>query len=308
MQKVCIFVISLLISGSVFAGGGGDGEVAKPLEGSHPIVLVHGLFGWGDSESSLLGIGKYWGGMDDHLRAQGVPVLAPYSLATQSSAHRAGIVKNKVNEWMAANGYQKVHLIGHSQGGLDIRYLASNLNMSHKIATVTTLNSVHTGSPTADIVEGAIPDWLEPYVGTVVEALIKLVYGGDELNALAAMNQLTTTGVAAFNATTPDTAGVKYFSYGSKMTLPDPIQHPFMFAIFPVTTIGGTFKGQGATNDGLVPLTSQKWGTWMGGPSYSLLVSGVDHLQACNGVWTGNAWYDVEGYFLAMGQNAKNNQ
>jgi hypothetical protein len=32
---------------------------------------------------------------------------------------------------------------------------------------------------------------------------------------------------------------------------------------YPITWTGGVFNGQGGDNDGVVPLSSQKWGTWM---------------------------------------------
>jgi triacylglycerol lipase len=40
-------------------------------------------------------------------------------------------------------------------------------------------------------------------------------------------------------------AGVKYYSYGSQVTLPDLIQHPLMGLVFPITWTGGLFNGQG---------------------------------------------------------------
>ena len=68
------------------------------------------------------------------------------------------------------------------------------------------------------------------------------------------------------------------------------------------------FKGMGGANDGLVPVSSAKWGVYKGGPSYSWWVTGIDHLQITNTLWTGQAYFDVEGFFLGMAQNAKNNQ
>ena len=119
---------------------------------------------------------------------------------------------------------------------------------------------------------------------------------------------LTTGAMNAFNSSTPNASGVKYYSYGSYMTILDLIQHPIMGLLHPITWTGGVFNGQGGTNDGVVPYSSQKWGTWKGKPSYPFTTTGVDHLQATNFEWTGQFWYDVEGYFLKMAQNAKNNQ
>ena len=68
----------------------GSGESSQPLAGSYPIVLSHGILGFDDTAGLAGGFVKYWGGMDDYLRAQGVPVLTPGKTAMQSLDVRAG--------------------------------------------------------------------------------------------------------------------------------------------------------------------------------------------------------------------------
>ena len=308
MNKLAIALAAFFLSTAVFAGGGGSSS--KPLEGSHPIVLSHGLFGWGDSDSNgIINIVDYWGNNIDYLQSQGAVVYAPTKSATNSNEARGQQLKDKINYFLAAGGHSKVHIIGHSQGGLDSRYMVANLGMSSKVSTLTTLNSVHLGSPVADIVETVLPNWIEPFVSDIVGALVGIVYGGgSEQDAIAAMNSLTTSGMAAFNTYTPNASATKYYSYGSYITINDPIQHWSMFLIHPACVAGALFKGMDLRCDGLVTLDSQKWGTWKGGPSTPWYTTGVDHLQACNALSTGSPWYDVEGYFLKMAKNAKNNQ
>lgn len=291
---------------SIFAGGGGSSS--KPLEGTHPIVLSHGLFGWGEDSGGVISIVNYWGGMDDYMRSQGATVYAPTKSAAQSNEVRGQQLKDKINYWMAANGYSKVHIMGHSQGGLDSRYMIANLGMKSKTSTLTTISTPHRGSPVADIIETVIPNWLEPFVGAVLNGLVKIIWSGSQQDALAAMGSLTTSGLNAFNSYTPNASGVKYFSYTSHMTWADLIQHPLLGILHPACYFGGLAKGMGGANDGLVPVSSAKWGTYKGEPSYSWWVSGLDHLQITNTLYTGQAYFDVEGFFLGMAQNAKNNQ
>ncbi len=291
----------------MFAGGGGSSS--KPLDGSYPIVLSHGLFGWGDSDGDgIISLIDYWGGMDSYLRSEGGTVYAPQKSAANSNEARGYELKDKILYYMAANGHSKVHVLGHSQGGLDSRYMAANLGMASKVSTLTTINTPHRGSPIADLVETVIPDWLEPFVGDVLGALVGIVYGSGEQDVLAALNSLTIDGLSAFNSYTPNHPSVKYYSYGSYMTWADPVQHPLMFLLHPACSVGGLFYGQGASCDGLVPYSSQKWGTFKGRPDYSWYVSGLDHLQVTNTLHSGQAWFDVEGHFLNMATNAKNNQ
>lgn len=306
VRMTIAYLVALLVAIPVLASGGGS----KPLEGSHPIVLIHGILGFDDSNppASIL---SYWGGMDDYLRSQGVKVLTPGSTAMESISARASQTAPQIVNFMSSNGVNKVHLLGHSQGGLVSRYLANTgltPSLNGKISTVSTLNAVNHGTPVADIGLGVIPDWLEPSVGAIINFFGGLIYSDNEQDIIAMAESLTTGTLSSFNQYVKNAAGVKYYSYGSKMTMIDIIQHPLMSIAYPICWTGGLFNGQGGANDGVVPLSAQRWGTWKGGPDYGLLVTGVDHLQATNFEWGGEFWYDVEGYFLKMASNAKANQ
>jgi triacylglycerol lipase len=304
-QTISILVLTLILSSSLSASGGSS---TPPLQGSHPYILIHGILGF-DDKNPPASIMSYWGGMDEYLKSQGAKTITPGSKAMASISTRANETVPQIIDYMNAVGAKKVHLLGHSQGGLVARFIATHsLTLHGKIATVTTLNSVHRGTPVADIGLGVIPNWLEPFVAKVVNWFGQLLYSSNNQDILAMANSLTTKTLATFNNTVPDRTGVKYYSYGSSMTMLDLIQHPIMGITYPICWTGGVFNGQGGENDGVVPISSQKWGTWKGGPSYGLFVTGVDHLQATNFQWTGQIWYDVEGYFLKMATNAKNNQ
>ncbi|MDF3819332.1 lipase [Leptospira sp. 96542] len=306
-KGILAFFATAFLTLPVFASSGSS---SKPLTGTYPIILSHGLFGWGENSGGVISIVNYWGGMDNYLRNQGATVYAPGKSAANSNEVRAGQLKTAILAYAAANNYSgKFHILGHSQGGLDSRYMVANLGMSGKTSTLTTLNTPHHGSPIADIVKGVLPSWLQPFVASVIETLVKIVYGGtNQQNALAALASLSKEGLASFNNYTPNKSGVKYYSYGSYITIPDLIQHPLMGIVYPACAAGGLFQGQGSTNDGLVPFTSQKWGTWKGGPSYGIFTTGIDHLQASNTLNSGSFWFDVEGYFLQMASNMKSNQ
>ncbi|TGK17670.1 lipase family alpha/beta hydrolase [Leptospira kmetyi] len=302
MRILSVSLVFLLTSALSASGGGSS---SKPLSGSYPIVLAHGLFGWGNNSTVI----DYWGGNAAYLTGQGAVVLTPSVTALNSSASRAAQLKTAILTAMAANNYTgKVHVIGHSQGGLDARYMVSNLSMSSKVATVTTLNTPHYGSPIANIVLTVIPSWALPYVSTIIEAIAGVVYGDSSQNATAALKLLTTDGAKTFNASVPNVSGVKYFSYGSTITVADLIQHPAMGLLQPICAIGAPFYGMSVANDGVVPDSSQRWGTWKGGPSIPLLTTGIDHLEATNALYLGQLWYDTNAYFLKMASNAKSNQ
>jgi triacylglycerol lipase len=281
-----------------------SGLSAGPLSGQC-YALVHGILGFDDTQGMAAGLIKYWGGLDGYLRSQGAKVTTPGSSAANSLPTRASQIQSAVNTWMASNGCSKVHLIGHSQGGLVIRYMVKNLNFSGKTASVTSVNSLHKGAPMADIVLSVIPSWLQPFANSALSLLAKLVYRDGRPQDVIAMGQsLTVKYVNSFNTTSPNVTGIKYFSYGSSMAWADLVQHPLMALTHPITWAGGIFYGLGGENDGVVPLSSQKWGTWKGKPSAYWFATGIDHLQATNFSYTGQNFFDVQGWYLGIARNA----
>ncbi|PJZ69833.1 lipase [Leptospira perolatii] len=306
MRMLKMFILASVVTTFPLLASGG-GTSSKPLSGMYPVILSHGTFGWGSETDGPIGSLSYWGGMDEYLRSQGAVVYAPTKTPAESNEYRGKELSDKITVFMAANGYSKVHILGHSQGGLDARFAIANLGLSNKVVSLTTLNSPHRGTPVADVIKAVIPDWLKPSVAIVLNTLLKYLYG-DEMQVLGALKSLTTEGMATFNSYTPNSASVKYYSYGSHIIIPDLIQHPFMGLIYPICAAGGLFNGQGASNDGLVPVTSHPWGTWKGGPSYGLLTTGLDHFQVSDTFNTGDMWFDVKGYYLQLANNMKDAQ
>ncbi|MCB1176789.1 MAG: lipase [Leptospiraceae bacterium] len=290
-----LLTLSLILPGTLSAG---------PLNGQC-IALVHGILGFDDTKGMAAGLIKYWGGLDGYLRSQGAKVTTPGSSAANSLPTRASQIKSAVNNWMSSNGCSKVHLVGHSQGGLVIRYMVSNLGFSGKTASVTSVNSLHKGAPMADIVLGIIPNWLEPFANSALSLLAQLLYRDGRPQDVIAMGQsLTVKYLKSFNSSSPNVSGQKYYSYGSSMAWADLVQHPLMALTHPITWAGGLFYGLGGENDGVVPLSSQKWGSWKGKPSDYWYATGIDHLQATNFAYSGQNFYDVFGHYLKISKNA----
>ena len=271
---------------------------------SLPVGLFAGPL---DTQGLAGGLVKYWGGMDTYLRSQGAKVNTPGSSPLNSIATRSQLTRDVLVPWMAANNCTKVHLIGHSQGGLVVRYMASNtaLGFKSKVATVSTVDAVHKGAPLADIVLGIIPSWLQPFANSALGLFSQLFYGKKPMDVIAMGKSLAVSTVNSFNAATPNVAGMKYYSYANKMAWADPIQHLLMAPTYPITWAGGLYYGLGSANDGVVPFESQKWGTYKGTASAKWYATGIDHLQATNLEWSGQNYFDVSGWYLGIAQTAK---
>ncbi|MCE9596585.1 MAG: lipase [Spirochaetia bacterium] len=270
------------------------------------VVLVHGILGFDDTNGLAGGLVKYWGGVDQYLRNQGAKVATPGSSAANDLPTRANQIKTYLNTWMPANGCTKVHLIGHSQGGLVSRYLVTNLGYGSKVQTITTVDSLHKGAPMADIVLGVIPSWLQPFANAALSLMAKLLYrDGRPQDVIAMGKSLTVSYSTALNNATPNVSGISYYSYANTMAFADPIQHPIMALTYPITWAGGLFYGLGSANDGVVPLSSQKYGTYKGTASSRWFATGIDHLQATNFEWSGETYFDVTGWYLSIVKNAR---
>src|SRR5690606_41346526 len=90
---------------------------AEPLAPRYPLVLVHGLLGFGH----LLGY-PYWYGIDSALRRSGVDVHLARISAVHGNRLRGEQLLERLAEIRRLTGATKVHLLGHSQGALTARY------------------------------------------------------------------------------------------------------------------------------------------------------------------------------------------
>lgn len=52
--------------------------------------------------------------------------------------------------------HRRFNLIGHSQGGLDARYVAAHLYPDERIASVLTIGTPHRGVPAVDVIAGTL--------------------------------------------------------------------------------------------------------------------------------------------------------
>jgi len=122
--------------------------ITKPLK--YPVVLCHGLFGFdkkGPESIPCLQV-HYWNRIQKYLEQLGCKVIVPKVAPSGGVKYRA----QELNNFIEANfPNQKVHLIAHSMGGLDCRYLITHIKpKSFKVLTLTTLSTPHRGSPFMD--------------------------------------------------------------------------------------------------------------------------------------------------------------
>lgn len=217
-----------------------------------PIVLVHGLCGY--DRIALFGrtLKDYFPGIRERLEAAGNRVLIPRLSLTRGVAERAAELKRFVEKRVPGGG--PVHLIGHSMGGLDCRYMISKLDMAGRVRSLTTVGTPHRGSPVADWGVSRLRAVAAPFFH-----LLGLSY--------QAFLDLTTAACARFNATVPDAPGVRYLAVAG-------VCEPPLMRLRWALPHALVSRAEGP-NDGVVSVASATWGAhtdvWEG-----------DHLNLVN--------------------------
>ncbi len=232
----------------------------------YPIVLAHGMSGFDE----LFGVYEYWFGIPDALDDGGATVFVTEVSQFNSTEARGEQLIDQVEQIVAITGKPKVNLIGHSHGGLDVRYVAAV--RPDLVASVTSVGSPHKGADLADFladnVEGG--SFGEAVLGAFADLLgtvLGLISGStNPQDAIAALGSLTTDGAAAFNASYPQGVpgtscgegsavvnGIRYYSWSGTGVLTNALD-------VSDAAMGLTSLFYGEANDGLVGRCSSHLG------------------------------------------------
>jgi triacylglycerol lipase len=230
------------------------------------IVLVHGILGF----SRIAGV-EYFRGVAEHFRQQGHLVVAPTLDPTQGISYRGAQLRDQTTAALnsgALNPAQLTHIMAHSMGGLDSRWMLSPANAARigvPIRSLTTIGTPHRGSPIADLLDH--PADLAPFphlpfggADNLLDAALNTL--GISLNGL---RDLTTQNCQqVFNPTYVDNPAVAYYSVagGGRSGFPPTAAALLLFHQYIAAQTG-------EANDGLVAESSAQWGTfdpnlWLG--------------------------------------------
>ncbi|MGE5568411.1 MAG: esterase/lipase family protein [Rhodospirillales bacterium] len=217
---------------------------------AYPIVLAHGIARFDimrremEARRLLTGITgsdalHYFRNIRPFLQQRKFTVYHTNVSFAASIEQRSRDLAEQVDALCARHG--KVHIIGHSMGGLDVRHMIVDIpGMDTKVASLTTVGTPHLGTSFAD--------W-------------GISHGGDELIRaledvvdLRGFSCLTTAACEAFNrrAEAAEAANpVVYQAYASsqeKYRVLGPLQPSWQI-----------IQDREGDNDGLVPVRSQLW-------------------------------------------------
>jgi triacylglycerol lipase len=191
------------------------------------IVLAHGVLG-----SDKFGPVDYFNGVADFLKQKSIKVLVTKVDPIGRVKDCAGELREQITRALGNGTFdpaQKTHIIAHSKGGLESRFLLSPTNtdnIADRITSLTTISSPHQGSPVADVLfspvdgKATLPFGLR--LSLLFDVPFRLLSSTAEdftrnaLNLLGipveALRDLTSEGTRQFNDTVPDHNQVRYFS------------------------------------------------------------------------------------------------
>lgn len=263
----------------------------------YPIVLMHGMAG----TDTWLGRLDYFNGVRDLLTDAGYEVFVEAVDPFQVTPGRAVQWASHLDRFFADGRHRQVNLIGHSQGGMDARYVTAHLDPEHRVASVLTIGTPHRGTAvaaigtdlldrselTAGLVESAISGLARFYGQATDEAILDQIQG------------LAPDAMADFNSAVPDRDDVYYASWGGKSCQVVDLwclwRNDGEVITAPLAASHLVLQVLEGDNDGLVSVESARWGVDYG----ALPADHADQIGQLN-IWDFDhlSFYEEEADYL----------
>ncbi len=275
------FALALVLVG--FTGCAASGPARRfdlepsTLRGkSAPILLVHGIIVVGPHP--IFGLTTFDRAIVRALTDDGFDVWLPALPAVAPPAARAQALLEAIDQVRARTRAAKVHIIAHSQGGIDTRLLLDDPRAAGKIAAVVTLSTPHAGTPLAL--------WWRRIRGGLFESAVNRI-GRDidrsrgwaveeDSDFRATAVALTPTAMATFNAAhanppvplfsvagTPEPTSSDGACDGGAWPAPTQLGHR-QLVMWVAGQMMDDVEKRHESNDGIVPTRSQRFGIFLG--------------------------------------------
>ena len=221
-----------------------DDQICKT---KYPILMVHGVF-FRDFEHL-----NYWGRVPQELIDNGATIFYGEHNSAATVEKSGEELAKRIKEIKAQTGCEKVNVIAHSKGGLDMRYAISKCGAYEDVASLTTINTPHRGCEFADFLLDKIPEAQKQTVAKAYNAGAAAL-GDVDPDFIGAVTDLTHKACEKRNEEVLDREEVYYQSVGS-------IQKKPLSGRFPLNMSYLLVKFFDGRNDGLVGEKSFPWGS-----------------------------------------------
>lgn len=220
----------------------------------YPVLLMHGF--------GIVASVRRGGHMHElamMLRAHGVRAYAPNVAPYNTVAERSAMWKQRIERMLDETGAETFTVIAHSMGGLDARYLISNMDLHEYVPALVTISTPHRGTSIAEFVLDQ-PEMVREWLANMADWVGTRALDDSSSNALQAVSELTPEHMQhTFNPQVPDHPSVQYWSYAGRAGKGTDVPlDPFFYALN-----NYLYKREGV-NDGYVAVDSAKWGDFLG--------------------------------------------
>ncbi len=268
---------------------------AKRIESQcEPIVLMHGFAGFKNIGMGDIQLFDYFNGVQRILTRTGYQVFAPEVSPFNTPLDRAHDWLHEIEQIRELTGAEKVHLVAHSQGGLDARVLIApndsaqdtplgplmGLGYSPHVASLTTIATPHLGSVLVDRLDKARSEKRTILKGLVdFLSIAAWIYKGEAQDAYGALATISREYMTRhFNPIIRDVTSVPCFAIAG-----DPLGgkrvNPLMIDSYETLRTIQRKQGGGA-NDGLVAVESALFGNLPEAYEKHKFSSSSDELRA----------------------------
>ena len=240
---------------------------------------MHGFSGFREIKLGRWTVLEYFEDVRRLLGAMGYRAFAPEVSPFDDPLARAAQWEEAIEKILVLTGAEKVHLVGHSQGGLDARVLVApkgppvytpigwltGRGYAPYVASVTTIATPHFGSYIADAVERDVPGH-KVAVRTLKRAMqiIAALIKRRPQNVDDAVKALTREFMLdGFNHIIQDAPGVRYYAVAGDPISDDAVA-PLLRPTYELLNKQPPSEG-GGPNDGLVTVESSLFGNGLPG-------------------------------------------
>ena len=216
----------------------------------YPILMVHGVF-FRDFKYF-----NYWGRIPGELEKNGATIYYGEHQSAASVSNSAKELALRITDIVEKTGCEKVNVIAHSKGGLDIKTAMMLPGIADKIASVITVNTPHKGCEFAEYLLNKAPEGFKEQVASAYNGSLRKL-GDPDPDFIAAVTDLTASECRRIWDETESfdraAKGIYTKSIGSCMKRASGGRFPLNMSYHLVRFFDGP-------NDGLVGESSFKWG------------------------------------------------
>ncbi len=222
----------------------------KVCKTKYPILMVHGVF---FRDFKYL---NYWGRIPDELIRNGATIYYGGHQSAAAVANSAKELADRINEIVSTTGCEKINVIAHSKGGLDIKTAIVKQGIADKVASVVTVNTPHRGCEFAEYLLNKAPEPFRQKVASAYNNTLKKL-GDSDPDFIAAVTDLTASGCKII---WDETADYDYKGHGIYTRSIGSCMKKAGSGAFPLNMSYHLVKMFDGRNDGLVGEASFKWG------------------------------------------------